>query len=89
MAEARDVLLAARKRGITNLDVLNALSVAYDLNGQIDLAIAAARESLQRDPAQESMSKQLAMLEHKKAAPPKPAAAPAPKPTTAPAPKGN
>jgi Flp pilus assembly protein TadD len=28
-AEARDTLLAARKRGIEDLDVLNALSVAY------------------------------------------------------------
>jgi predicted Zn-dependent protease len=89
-AEARDVLLDARKRGITDLDVLNALSVAYDLNGETDLAIAAVRESLQRDPAQDVMKRQLLKLEAKKASPSKPASAPEPaaKPATAPPSKG-
>lgn len=73
-AEARDVLLAARKRGIGDLDVLNALSVAYDMNGEIDLAIATARESLKRDPAQDPIRKHLSKLEEKKSAPAKPGA---------------
>src|SRR5262245_9724688 len=67
-SEARDVLLAARRRGIEDLDVLNALTVAYDLNGELDLAIASARESLKRDPVQPSMTKVLRNLEEKKAA---------------------
>ena len=83
-AEARDVLLAARKRGITDLDVLNALSVAYDLNGETDLAIAAARESLERNPAQEIMQKQLVKLEAKKNAPSNPAASPPSRPASVP-----
>src|SRR5262249_4925954 len=79
-AEARDVLLAARKRGIADLDVLNALSVAYDLNGELDLAIATAKESLERDPTQDPMRKQLAQLEAKKTAAPRPGGAAPPKP---------
>ena len=78
--EARDVLLAARKRGITDLDVLNALSVAYDLNGELDLAIATAKESLERDPTQQPMRKQLAQLEAKKSGGPRPDAVAPPKP---------
>jgi len=77
-AEARDVLLAARGRGIKDLDVLNALSVAYDINGELDLAIATAKESLERDASQETMRKHLAMLEGKKSAPRAPGV-PAPK----------
>jgi tetratricopeptide (TPR) repeat protein len=73
-AEARDVLLAARQRGIEDLDVLNALTVAYDLNNEIDKAIAVAKESLGRDANQPAMNRVLSKLQEKKSAPAAPAA---------------
>ena len=67
-AEARDTLLAAKARGIDNLDVLNALAMAYHLNGEIGPAKAAIRESPGRDPNQPAMKKLLEQPEDGKSA---------------------
>ena len=68
-AEARDALLAARKRGVEDVDVLNALAVAHEKNRELDRAIAVTNESLARDPKQPRMRKFLDKLESEKRAP--------------------
>jgi tetratricopeptide (TPR) repeat protein len=68
-AEARNVLIAARKRGVDDLDVLNALAVAHGKNHEIDAAMAVAEESLARDPSQGTMRRFLEKLKSEKSAP--------------------
>jgi tetratricopeptide (TPR) repeat protein len=66
-AEARDVLLAARKRGIASLDLLNALAVAHAKNGEYDAALAVANESLKREPGQGPLKKFIEQVEKDRA----------------------
>jgi len=86
-AEARDVLLAARRRSIQDVDLLNALTVAYHLNGQLDQAIGVAKESLARDAHQDSLKRLLAKIQGEKAGGTSPAPAGAAPAAAAPAPR--
>ena len=78
-AEARDVLLAARKRGIANVDLLNALAVAHAKNGEYDAALAVANESLKRDPDQGPLKKFIEQVGKDKARGAAPSGGPAPR----------
>lgn len=67
-AEARDTLLAARRRGIEEVDLLNALAVAYHRNGEFEAAIVVVNESLARERDQEPMRRLLKRIETDRAA---------------------
>ena len=56
-SEARDVLLAARKRGLDSPEVLNSLVVVYRLMKDYDAAMAVAEESLKKVPSQPLLRK--------------------------------
>jgi Tfp pilus assembly protein PilF len=84
-ADARDVLLGARKRGVDDVSILNALGVAYHLNGENEAAIAVLKESLARHRSQEPVEKLLRKIQSDVDAP-GPKQAPASPPPPAPIP---
>lgn len=85
--EARDVLIAARRRGVEALEVLNSLVLAYRATNEYDKAFAVAAESLKKFSNQPPLRKLVHDMEDElRASGAKPAAATDPASTPPPAP---
>ena len=71
-SEARDILLAARRRGLEASEIVNSLVVVFRLLKEYDAALAAAAESLKKNPNQPLLRKYVDDIETERqaAAPP-------------------
>ena len=67
-SEARNVLLAARKRGLDAIEITNSLVVVYRLMKDYDAALAAAAESLKAVPDQPLLRKYMDDIEKERQA---------------------